>query len=1388
MGVILLFNGIVVAQSDLSEERFQDQSLQLRTALHYDSLVESPLDALVRLYQNAGRSDELISLYQVHIAQFPDDVGAKVVLVRVLRLLEQPGVEQQLATAVQLYPDFAPIHYVLYQFLDENSDPRSLEALSRAIDLQTNPARRSEWLDELLERSKEGGRELATAQLQKLIDEDGQTPESLLVLAQLMQRYQFWELSLSALSKAKEGALDPESGLEAEVLSAKSEAELGNRQAAGRRLDAVLARLSPDHWRRSEVMSQRVSVLASKAEREAMLKTVRDKFQKNPQDVSAILDMAEMLIANEKRGDAADLLADSSIELPKSELLEAKAIKELRAHADYQRFEQYLEERLEVNPDRGDLRLELVKVRYALGKDLDATQDLRAVLAGQDSEESSGLILETARFLQALGKLQPAAGLLKSFVEKNPGRLDVVRELAEVYLSLDDHVSTTDLFAGLDVENANVENLIDLVGFLVENDFLVDANRILTARLKINPELFEAGLLHIRVLGEIGDADAASDRIDQVRRLADTTPRYSQWLEAALESTALFEREDQFFDSEQARFAYSGEDWTPKRIDRFLALCELAGRRRMSERVSNAIQSQLAVKGISTALKIRLRQLLVSSMEEDSDKVGEVEDQLELLAVEDPERAANYELQLALVYDRAGRLDLAGKILGVLDFSKVTSIELLRDAVEPILEFGFAGKAIDVLAAITALEPRDVFSWERRLSLLVREGDEKEFRAVVRSLLEDVDSLNLRESTRKALSRHLLDSYWRSVASVLSNGESDQVESVLPLLDAVDREATGGQDHLWSKWTRAYVMASTGRVDQAQVFIAELKKMNVKGDPVVFPDGLALSPTAVAGLVTDSVVRPLSPLISGAESLLQAPEMAWAFEVDPGTEILRSRAAGESIVVLDDRGQFYRVDAASGKLMWKENPGVPGEEMPEVSFQNPGIVTELKPVGKVKLVRDFLTDGELFFTAVENGIGAYTVDNCEMVWRTALRKSTSGSVYTPPVGAWPETRLALSGNLLVVFEPRRNQVSGFDSVSGKLQWNRELEEPDDEPILFSLNSGLSVSEGKIFVYGLSTAVLDLKTGNDLWTFRESAANAFPITIREDKNLSEESEVQLVSTTLSDGDEDADWKRGNSGEAVTPDVKLIDYLNSRAGSHGGLEAVDPDRSMRFVAPAVYWAQQRLRAGIPAMGELSDGFLWLMEDGGIRRVSLRLPLASSRLPAEGVFLGSTGNHAWFISKGKLVHVDFLQGETFSHPLATLGAPEGLRGAVAGTRVVVRGTKGVRVLNSFSGRQIAEWPWPKELFDYLEQRDLMNENSNTDLSRIWQGNIRSGGPGQPSFCYSSEDIVGRGIYVTGFGGNSLVAFGRPSAETVAVESLPASPATPDPGEQNVQPGAQQ
>jgi tetratricopeptide (TPR) repeat protein len=140
--------------------------------------------------------------------------------------------------------------------------------------------------------------------------------------------------------------------------------------------------------------------------------------------------------------------------LPKSRLLETRAIEVLEAEGDLEGLANLLTDRLELEPDRPDLRFRLVKAGYALRRDAAAEQDFRTVVAGLDPKAVSERLLELQRYLRGIERLDAAAGYLEQYVRNHPARLDVARELAEVRLSAGATDSVAELVRMVSAEEA----------------------------------------------------------------------------------------------------------------------------------------------------------------------------------------------------------------------------------------------------------------------------------------------------------------------------------------------------------------------------------------------------------------------------------------------------------------------------------------------------------------------------------------------------------------------------------------------------------------------------------------------------------------------------------------------------------------------------------------------------------------------------------------------------------------------------------------------------------------------------------------------------------------------------------------------------------------------
>lgn len=1373
----LALTGAVAQERVLSPEQFEDASLQYRTALHYDPLLEATVENLIRLYREADRVDELVGLYRSHIEQYPKDAGAKSVLIQVLSREKREGAGELVTSAVTLHPEVPSLQYLLFRFLEEKGDERALDALSKAIDLEANVERRRQWLEELLKLSEgDEARKLAGAQLSKLLLVEGQAADHYLTLAKLMQRYLFWDLSLQALKLATTAGLPPDGEVEASVMEATALGELGRGGEAVAILEALLGRLASDHWRRREILAMRLSVVATEAERSGILDEYRKAYEDRPESESAALDYAEILLASERQTAAIEVILRAAAELSNSRVIEARALELLLSGNEPAALEAFLVERLEIDPERADLRFQLVKVRYLLGKDGEAEQDFKAVVAGLEPAELSARILELQRYLRSIDRIEAAGGYLERYVRNYPDRLDVARELAEIYLSQENTAGIDSLMARLDVSGAAPEAVVELVQFLMVEGFLAPARALLTNRLKSEPSHFELGLLLIAVHGELGEEAETLAFAPKMRELADTPERYSRWLAATVSAHRKLGTEDRFFAAEQARFSFDSGDWPEEKVEKFLSLCEVGKTKLQVESIAQAVRTQLESGTFESALRIRLRKFLVGMLATDLAAAAEVEAQLTQLATEDAANRPEYDLQRALLYHRTQRIDLAQSLLTSLPFGEVQSAPILQEAVEILVTYGFLRQAAEALEVVNRLLPEDVFSWERRLTLLASLNRESDFRAVVRQLRSGEANLKLRTDSVAMLDRHLQASFWRSVSRLIATGDPNRFEETLPLLASVDRENQNLTQAAWTEWTRAIVLRTLGREEESSDALERLSSIVTEGnlERIEFPDGLTLAVATASNLVRQAPSSAVSTAGINMAALLSEATVGWAFEVEPGAQIEQFGASGDRIMAIDNRGTIYSLDRKSGKLLWRESfgtgPSLPGRTRPGIFLTRPSERNENSR--EVKTVRPFaIGEDRVFLFSGDRVISLASLDGA-LLWSAQLQFPLREE-SPPRAGARPGTLMDLDDGKLVVFRPDEGRLLAFDALSGKQLWSAEVWKEQPRGNLTSLSAGLDVRDGRVFAYGWQSMILDAETGEPFWGFDRAFGTSFPVALRRDRGL-EEGGVTGVETEAGAGSDLAGATAAESADAGATGVppagtwpesgapapleKLVDFTRSDLTS-GFLSSLE-NKSLSMVSPAVYWTRNRLQDGTESYGLISDGFLWLMQDDSLRRLSLRLPVASRQLPAGGTFLGVVKNHAWFLEESTLHHLDFNTERVTRIDLTDLG--RNLRAVLDGNQLLVRGQVGAKVVNALTGSVIAAHSFPPELLEYLRAVVEVRPYQAGSES-LWRGSAYLPENGEPRYCLPIRDTITGDGYVTQFGGNVLVSL-QPAATPAA------------------------
>ncbi|NNE91518.1 MAG: PQQ-binding-like beta-propeller repeat protein, partial [Verrucomicrobiales bacterium] len=1219
----------------------------------------------------------------------------------------------------------------------------------------------------------------------------------------------------------------PEIEVDLEILAAKAESSLGNREQAGQRLDFLLEKLASDYWRRREVMSLRINLLASDAEREAMLAKAKAAYEANPKNESAVLDYAELLAASELRRDAVKVLRLAAAELPESERLEKKTLELLERAGDDGELEDYLAARLNQFPGRDDLRFRLAKVQFLLAKPKKADANFRQVLQRMPEENRGARLLELARFLRQSNLVSLAVPLFNEFLQDHPDRLDVRRELAETHLALRERNASRGVVAGMDVTGAEIENFLDVVQFMIREEFYPEAKAALEKRLQSDPENFELRLMLASVMGKTGDRKTAMSLLETTRALADTNARYTRWLEAGMEVHELFDNVGLFFDSEQARFNAVGEEnWTAQQLENFVTLCTVGERKKLTGRVAQAIRTRLEVESIAPDVRLQLRLLLVKALESIPGRAPEIEEQLKLLAEEDETRGDEYALRRALLYHSLSRPDLAAQALSGVTVENVSDTSVLRAAVPVFIEFGLAKSAEAALRHVTETEPAELQNWEKRLSLLAALGEEGELRKVIRDLLAGVDRVDLSTESVETLRWHLLDSHWRSVAALLARNTPESLAEVLPLLESVHRESSD-RDRLWSLWARAYVLNSLGRVPERDAAIEELTatafrsrdetEPNGAGETkIVFPDGLAISLSAAMDLLTGNTTEPGSDPAetSGPIANLQA---AWAFEVDPGASVLQIEPIGTGwLLVLDDRGTMYCVDTVSGKLRWRERYGLPslngnGAGMSGANRSNAGSGTTMSggsgiqianqfyrvhqsgssmtvqqlfapyqtatlgasggsisgaaagnstgwDATPVKLVRQFTTDHEsTFYLTFGTEIRAFSAETGRFLWLADMGDENGREAGQSRISstAVPGVTLKRDGNRLIAFSPATGTAAGVSADTGKLLWRRQLKaDPGTDGTVFSLNSGLSLDSGRAFLIGAESAILDAASGETIWEFDSNAVRTFPVGLRH----------VPVERSDREGNPDAEADRQAVERALASVAAPVrpGFLNHLAESgtrHNSVKQFTANRGA-LVAPAVNWSASRLQNDTPAFADLSGDRMLLMDEFGVREISLRFPLKSRRFPVTGTYLGTAGDSAWFLNRDSITRLDFGvldSGDQSIFTIALAGlAQDGRSGAtLSGSRVYVTGPGGIAIFNAHSGKLIHESVWPEGFAEYRGKHGGVNRGSG--LRYVVQGVIVPRA-GLSANCVPLRDRTAGETLYSVIGKSSVVALRSP------------------------------
>lgn len=871
--------------ADADRERtLQERSFPLREALYHDPTLVAPLERLVKLYNEAGRLEELLGLYRAHTAQYPTDAGGMIVLIRLELQAGRPEAAASARDAAARFPENAFLQYLLYRVESQTDGARALEALDRAVAHASDPTRKRDWVEALVPAAIAAGRrDLARQRLLELADART-PPATLLELSRLLGRHGFHADALALLERARSEA-DPEMRVVIALEAARAEVELGRTAAAAQRLDALLERLAPDYWRRAEVMRYRVALIQSAPERERILKAARTAWEKAPGNETAALDLAQLLTGFERRREAQAVLRKALTINPESVRLEKALLALLEDLRDPAAKERFLAQRLKRDPARVDLLRDRVRTLYGSMRHREARAALETLLAALPEAQRLATLLGMGRELREAGLLPEAAELLGRALERAPERLDLRRELAELYLAMRRYDRMDALFVDVDRTSAEapVEILLDGLQFMVRERMYLPARRLLRTRLEKEAANLELRMQLLEIHRQLGDGAAGEALLAECRALADTDARYRLYLEHGVKFHEAFRTRKDFLNTEWRRLLIEQTGWDEGAVARLLALAEASARGGLKHEGAAYLQALLALdparsrspsgtpRGptrpvtrtgtgagpggptmagtppsmapteVSVApilaeretplppppnsARVRLRYKFLEMMAGDPRAREELGEQWRALARDDPSYQTASTVHLALLDSERGRHDLARQRLEGIDLNRLRNPKLLSRLDAFYRRIGDSERGVAVLDRLRRVDPTNREVWQRWLSALAARGEEERLRAAIRRLLVGVDRMPLSPGTQALLRAHLVDSYWRDIAAALAADTPGRLAESLVLLETVGRMHPGRAAMLWVAWTRAYVLKRLDRPAALAEATAELERL-----------------------------------------------------------------------------------------------------------------------------------------------------------------------------------------------------------------------------------------------------------------------------------------------------------------------------------------------------------------------------------------------------------------------------------------------------------------------------------------------------------------------------------------------------------------------------------
>jgi hypothetical protein len=286
-----------------------------------------------------------------------------------------------------------------------------------------------------------------------------------------------------------------------------------------------------------------------------------------------------------------------------------------------------------------------------------------------------------------------------------------------------------------------------------------------------------------------------------------------------------------------------------------------------------------------------------------------------------------------------------------------------------------------------------------------------------------------------------------------------------------------------------------------------------------------------------------------------------------------------------------------------------------------------------------------------------------------------------------------------------------------------------------LNSGASLWEQHLLIYGARTAVLNADTGEVVWSFDPARVRRFPVSLHGpgESPPKERPPAYAPAWGRTPNPQRPPWISGpvyarqggyvsvtsyqhaisfSSGRRLYlpppyyPPTTSSGSYSSRPSSPRYVNYLRPDspgallqqRSTRLalVAPGVRWAASHaIETFVARLGVVYGDRLLLFGSDELLVSPLELPLGGLSLAVSGTFVGMAGRNACMLTADSLVTLDVVDGTIDSYRLSEL--TEGKKDAriqavVDGPLVYRLGPGGILCVNPRTARRIFKAPWPE------------------------------------------------------------------------------------------------